>query len=116
MTDPTFATVKRSLCLRWALGMSYQDIGKEFDNVNKGIIWNIINKNLEPKDQDIRAKLGLPTLAPVSFVETVSVHGKDVQVQAHTIKRCECGQHYIPNTGKRDKCFGCVKFRRRKYD
>ena len=91
--------------------MSYQDIGDKYA-VNKGVIWKIIEEGQEPKDPHIRAKLQLPTLAPVSFIETVNIQGKDVQ--AHTVARCNCGQHFVPNTGKRDQCFTCEPFRRRK--
>lgn len=36
-------------------------------NVNKGILWMIVNKDYEPKREDIRRNLGLPEMLYVPY-------------------------------------------------
>ena len=95
-------------------GYSYAQIADEY-GVNKGIIWKILNEEgYEPQDPEIRRRLGFPQVAEVEFIDRVSLNGRQVQIQAHSIKQCpNCGAWFIPNTAKRDQCFVCVPFRKR---
>ena len=101
-------------------GESYHSIGQYY-GVNKGIIWAILNSDYEPQDNSTRRRLGLPVSPTVNFFkqdewEWVRVGMKQVQLQALSVRECECGQYFIPNAPKRRKCFICTPYRSRKND
>ena len=57
-----------------------------------------------------RAKLGLPKVSSVIVLFGEAPNG----TQSLGALLCPCGRWFIPNTGKRKRCFVCTPFRRRK--
>jgi len=81
--------------------------------VGKTMVWRIANTDYIPKDQTIRKKLGLPVSAQVFPVMGEILNGS----AAPASRICpHCGNFFIPNAGKRRKCYVCVPYRDRKLD
>ena len=82
-------------------------------NVNKTMVWRIANTDYIPKDQTIRQKLGLPVSARVFPAMGEILNGS----AAPASRICpRCGNFFIPNAGKREKCYVCVPYRNRKQE
>lgn len=109
MSISDFDTLLAALKDLRTLGHSYQRIGDAF-GVNKTTIWKIINERRPPVDHEIRRRLGLSPSSDVILLEGEHLNG--ATLLAHHIKICpECGQPYIPNHPKRNKCFICSPYR-----
>lgn len=83
---------------------SYQTIGDMYE-VNKTVIWRVMNTDYEPKDPVIRARLGLPTSATFILMDEVEAHNHSLL--GNSDKQCECGCRFIPNVPWRKWCFYC---------
>ena len=78
--------------------------------ITKPLAWRIALKRYEPKRFEIRKTLGLPLVATVTPVLAAIPYG----AQALYAKLCKCGRWFIPNSGKRQACFVCNPYRKRK--
>jgi len=78
---------------------------------NPAVIWRIVNSNYEPKKPETRYNFGLPTSA---FVIPVSGEIEPGAMSLSNRICIKCGKPFIPNSPKREKCFICVLFRKRK--
>ncbi len=84
-------------------GVTYQHLADKY-GVNKGTLSAIILREHEPKDPELRIKLGLPSVAEVHAVSGTIAPGA-VSVAD---KPCPtCHRTYIPNTGNRKWCQVC---------
>jgi len=45
-------------------GKTWRDVADDYD-VNVAVIWRIYNENYEPKNQEIRKRLGLPEIIEI---------------------------------------------------
>ena len=91
------------------INFSYEKIARAY-NINRGIIWKIINTIYEPKTYKIRKSLGLPYRVPVEVIDG-NVEDGSISLGSRI---CKCGQPFIPNHGLRKNCFICVPVRRRR--
>lgn len=85
----------------------------DLHGVHKTMVWRIATSDYIPKDPTIRQKLGLPIFASVIPVMGEILNGS----AAMPTKICPIeGNSFIPNTGKREKCYICVPYRNRKLE
>jgi len=85
---------------------TYESVADKYE-VSRALLWKIINTDYEPKRFDIREKFGLPEESAVVSVNG-RVPGGSITLGAH---QCECGQYFISNHPRRQKCFICSPYR-----
>lgn len=96
--------------LRWRK-YTYDQIAEAYQ-VNKGIIWKIINVwDYNPEKFENRLALGLAVPVLVQSVNGMIEPGS-IALGSKQCQKCE--RHYIPNSGKRDQCYICLPMRDRK--
>ena len=88
-------------------GISWVSIGKQY-NIFPSMA-RMIAMGYNP-GKKIRCRLGLPPMSTVIIVTGTIPDG----TQSLGALLCPCGRWFIPNTGKRKRCFVCTPFRRRK--
>lgn len=57
----------KSLLIEQKKSATWDELAAKYD-VNKGILWMIVNQDYEPKRDDIRKKLGLPEYVVVPVI------------------------------------------------
>ena len=108
----SFIDIYRTVKRLHALEHSLRQIAKEqFDGqITHATVQRILDGR-EPKDPKIRMAIGLPAYQGVTVV-TGDILPPGTQSIGALL--CPCGRWFIPNTGKRKRCFVCTPFRKRR--
>jgi len=56
--------IQKRLRAELANGETYASLGRKY-GVNRGLIWQIVNRDHEPKDSEIRRRLGLAQIVEI---------------------------------------------------
>lgn len=85
----------------------WRAVGEVF-GISGGMAYRVALQGYEPKDSEIRRKLGMAAL------EEVEVIGEDLQRGAQVLRSdvcVKCGQPFVSNHPRRGKCIRCSPYK-----
>jgi hypothetical protein len=106
----TFNEVREYIEYLYSAKRSLRRIAREDFNgsVSHGAVQRVL-EGVEPKDPQVRKAFGLPEY---SFLVVVSDEPIPNGTQVYKAVQCiSCGQWFIPNSPRRQRCFVCFPFK-----
>lgn len=89
----------------------WRKVGAQY-GVSGALVYRVVMTDYEPKDPEIRHRLGAPVLGLVQcMVDEVLPPGTQVMGSACCAR---CGRPFVPNHPLRKKCYICAPYRGRR--
>lgn len=108
----TWEEVQSIVAECYRAGKSYRQIAAEqYNNHISHATIQRVHKGIEPQAPKIREVFGLPDYRQVVLVTPGRIPDGTQVIHA---RQCSCGQWYVPNHPRRQKCFICSPYRGQK--
>jgi hypothetical protein len=106
----TFNELREYVTRLYGAKTSLRKIARDVFNgsVSHGAVQRILD-GVEPKDPQLRKAFGLP-----SYSTLVVVSGEVIPDGAQVIgsRQCACGQWFVPNSPRRQRCYLCSPYKK----
>jgi hypothetical protein len=83
---------------------SWEAVGRIY-GVSGGLVHKIVTHKYEPKNRELRRKLGYPVLVQIELITSVPVQDCTQILEVRSC--CRCQRPFVPNVPSRRKCYSC---------